>query len=64
LKENEEDLVEQYKKEIETQFEEAEKHAPYELDDVFKYTFVDMPDELKRQKKEYEDYLQWKEVVK
>lgn len=64
LKENEEDLVEQYKKEIEAQFEEAEKHAPYELDDVFKYTFVDMPDELKRQKKEYEDYLQWKEVVK
>ena len=64
LKGNEDELVAQYKKDIEAQFEAAEKHAPYTLDDVFKYTFVDMPDELKKQKKEYENFLQWKEVAK
>ncbi len=64
LKENEDELVAQYKKDIEAEFEKAEQHAPYELEDVFKYTFVDMPDELKRQKKEYENFLQWKEVAK
>jgi pyruvate dehydrogenase E1 component alpha subunit len=64
LKENEDKLVEEYKKEIEARFEEAENHSPYELDDIFKYTFVDIPEDLNKQKKEYENYLKWKESVK
>lgn len=61
---NEDSLIEQFKKEIDTQFEAAEKHEPYLLEDVFRFTFRDMPDELKRQKKEYEEFLKWKEARK
>ena len=63
-KEDEEQLIAQYKKEVERQFEEAENHEPYQLDDVFKNMYVDMPDELKRQKVEYENFLAWKEARK
>lgn len=63
-KEDEEQLIAQYKKEVERQFEEAENYEPYQLDDVFKYMYVDMPDELKRQKVEYENFLAWKEARK
>lgn len=62
--EDETALIAQYKKEIDLQFEAAEQHTPYELDDVFKYTFTDMPEELQRQKKEYEAFLTWKEQRK
>jgi pyruvate dehydrogenase E1 component alpha subunit len=58
---DEKNLIEAYKKEGEKQFEEAENYTPYALDDVFKYTYVDMPDDLKRQKEEYEQFLRWKE---
>ena len=63
-KEDEEQLIAQYKKEVERQFEEAENHKAYELDDVFNYMYVDMPDELKRQKVDYENFLAWKEARK
>jgi pyruvate dehydrogenase E1 component alpha subunit len=63
-KEDEDQLVLQYKKEIERQFEEAENYKPYELDDVFKFMYTDMPDDLKRQKVEYENFLAWKEARK
>ncbi len=59
--EDEEKLTEQYKQEVERQFEEAEKTPPHTLDDVFRYTHYEMPDELRRQKDEYEKYLLWKE---
>lgn len=62
--EDEEQMVLQYKKEIERQFEEAENHAPYLLEDVFKFMYTDMPDDLKKQKVEYEKFLAWKEARK
>jgi pyruvate dehydrogenase E1 component alpha subunit len=55
-------LADEYKKEVDRQFTEAENHEPYKLEDVFKYTYVDMPDDLKRQQMEYEKFLKWKEA--
>ncbi len=60
-KENEEKLIEAYKLEVDKQFEEAENFTPYQLDDVFQHMYVEMPDDLKRQKTEYEQFLTWKE---
>ena len=61
---DEEKLIEKYKMEIEQQFTEAENFPPYQLEDVFRYMYVDMPDDLKKQKAEYEKFLKWKEVKK
>ena len=63
-KENEEELIEQYKMDVDKQFEEAENFVPYKLSDAFDYMYVDMPDDLKRQKSEYEQFLTWKESRK
>ena len=52
-------LVEEYKKEVDRQFLEAENHPPYQLDDVFNYLYADMPEDLKQQKVEHERFLQW-----
>lgn len=53
-----------YKQEIDQQFQDAEKNKSYPLEDVFAYMYTDMPDELKRQKAEYEQFLSWKEKRK
>jgi pyruvate dehydrogenase E1 component alpha subunit len=53
----EDELVAEYKKQIDSSFEAAEQHPEYKLDDVFAYMYSDMPDELKRQKNIYENYL-------
>lgn len=58
--ENEEELVEQFKEEVDKEFTAAENFRPYELDEVFKYMYTEMPDELKRQKDEYEQFLNWR----
>ncbi|MGV8963839.1 MAG: pyruvate dehydrogenase (acetyl-transferring) E1 component subunit alpha [Candidatus Saccharimonadaceae bacterium] len=63
-KEDEEKLIAQKKKDVDKEFLEAENFTPYPLDDVFKYMYVDMPDDLKRQKSEYEQFLNWKEKRK
>jgi len=63
-KENEEKLIEEYKLEVEKQFTEAENFRPYPLEDVFRYMYTDMPDDLKRQKADYEQFLKWKEIRK
>lgn len=55
-------LIEQYKKEVDRQFEEAENYPAYPLEDVFKYQYVEMPDILKKQMVEHEKYLKWKEA--
>ena len=47
---------------VSRQFTEAENYPPYKLEDVFKYTFTDMPDILKKQQVEYENFLKWKEA--
>jgi len=61
-KEDEEKLVEKFRSEIDKQFSEAENMPPYQLEDVFRYMYVDLPDDLKRQQTDYEQYLKWKEV--
>ncbi len=63
-KEDEEKLLEKYKNEIDQQFTEAENFKPYQLDDVFRYMYVDMPDDLKKQKAEYEKFLKWRDIKK
>ena len=60
-KENEEQLIEEYKLEIDKQFTEAENFTTYPLEDVFQYMYVDMPDILKKQKADYELFQNWKE---
>ena len=56
-----EKLTEEYKQQINQQFLDAEQNKSYPHEDVFKFMFSDMPDELKRQKTEYEQFLRWKE---
>jgi pyruvate dehydrogenase E1 component alpha subunit len=63
-KEDEEKLIQDYKTEIDRQFSEAEATTPYQLEDVFRFMYVDLPDDLKRQQAEYEQFLKWKEVKK
>lgn len=54
---DEEELIKQYKKHIDSEFEAAENHPEYKIDDVFGYMYEELPDELKRQKNAYENYL-------
>lgn len=60
----EQTLMEQYKKEVDRCFDEAENAPPTTLDDVFKYTYVDIPEDLKVQQMEHEKFLKWKEAQK
>jgi pyruvate dehydrogenase E1 component alpha subunit len=60
-KENEEKLIEEYKLEVDKQFSEAENFTPYKLEDVFNYMYTDMPDILKKQKADYQQFQNWKE---
>jgi len=57
-------LTEQFKKEVDTSFEAAEAAPPYQLEDVFKYTYAEMPEDLKMQQMEHEKFLKWKEIRK
>ncbi len=57
----ESELIEQYKKEVDRQFDEAENSPATQLEDVFKYMYADMPEDLKVQQMEYEKFLKWKE---
>lgn len=62
--ENDIPLLEDYKKEIEKEFAIYESHPPYPVEDVFKYHYQDIPEELKQQQAAYEKFLKWKEVQK
>lgn len=53
----EEELINQYKKAIDLEFEAAEQYPEYKIDDVFGHMYETMPDELKRQKHIYESFL-------
>ncbi|MBS3769345.1 MAG: pyruvate dehydrogenase (acetyl-transferring) E1 component subunit alpha [Bacteroidales bacterium] len=57
----EEKINQQYKKEVERQFEEAENYGEYPLEDVFNYQYSEMPDDLKKQLYDHEKFLKWKE---
>lgn len=63
-KEDEEKLIEEYKLEVDKQFTEAENYSPYQLEDVFKYMYEDMPEVLKKQKADYQLFQSWKENKK
>jgi pyruvate dehydrogenase E1 component alpha subunit len=58
---DEEKLTEGYKLEIDNQFTEAENFTPYLLEDIFQYMYTEMPDILKKQKTDYEQFQHWKE---
>lgn len=60
----ESEIIEQFKKEVDRQFVEAENYGPYKLNDVFDYMFVEKTDILKSQQAEYENFLKWKEGKK
>lgn len=56
----EERITEEYRKEIDRQFVETEKSVQYPLEDVFKYMYAEMPQDLRDQQIEHEKFLQWK----
>ena len=60
----EERISEEYKKEIDRQFVETEETVQYPLEDVFKYTYAEMPQDLRDQQIEHEKFLQWKTARK
>ncbi|TSA33028.1 MAG: pyruvate dehydrogenase (acetyl-transferring) E1 component subunit alpha [Porphyromonadaceae bacterium] len=59
--EDEKRLEDQYRSEIDRIFVEAESQPAYPLEDVFKYMYAEMPDDLRKQQVEHEKFLQWKE---
>jgi len=60
----EEKLIEQYKEEVDRQFNEAENQDAYPLEDVFKYQYEEMPDDLKEQMRAHKNFLKWREEQK
>ncbi len=60
--EAEQKLIEDYKKEIDRQFIEAESYGPVLAEDIFKYTYAEIPADLNEQMVEYQKFLQWKEA--
>ena len=54
-------LTEEYREQINQQFQDAEQNKTYPHEEVFAYMYADMPDDLKRQRAEYEQFLSWKE---
>lgn len=61
---DEANLVAQFKNEVDRAFAEAEATPAYKLEDVFKYTYAEMPEDLKIQQMEHEKFLKWKELKK
>jgi pyruvate dehydrogenase E1 component alpha subunit len=61
---DDEPLVEEYKKEVDKEFAVYENYPPYPVEDVFKYQFKEMPEDLKQQQIAYEKFLNRKEGQK
>ena len=57
-------LTDEYSKEIDRQFIETEETVQYPLEDIFKYMYSEMPQELRDQQVEHEKFLQWKNARK
>ncbi len=57
-------LIDEYEKEIDRQFMETEQTVQYPLEDAFKYTYAEMPQDLRDQQIEHEKFLQWKNARK
>jgi pyruvate dehydrogenase E1 component alpha subunit len=62
--EQENKLVDEYEKEIDRQFIETEQTVQYPLEDAIKYTYAEMPQDLRDQQIEHEKFLQWKNARK
>lgn len=60
-KKEEEKLLAQYKKQVDTEFKKFEDSSPYKLEDCFKYLYDEMPDDLREQQVRYERYINWME---
>jgi len=60
----EEKLIPDYKKEIDRQFIEAENYGEYKVDDVFDNLYAEMPEDLKKQKEDYKNFLKWRDSQK
>jgi pyruvate dehydrogenase E1 component alpha subunit len=60
--EQDEPLLESFKKEVDKEFAVYENYPAYKLEDVFKYNYKDMPEDLKQQQMAYEKFLNWKEA--
>lgn len=58
---DEQQLIDEYRTQLDDEFREAEKSKSYPIDDIFDYVFADKPEELKRQQKEYREFISWKE---
>lgn len=58
--EEEEAIIPQFKEEVDRQFIAAENYGPYPKEDVFKYLYAEMPEELKEQERQYDLFLKWK----
>lgn len=58
---DERELEDQYRSEVDRIFVEAENQPAYPLEDVFKYMYAEMPDDLKKQQSEHAEFLKWKE---
>lgn len=56
----EEKIIPQFKEEVDRQFIEAENYGPYPKEDIFKYLYAEMPDDLHDQERQYDRFLQWK----
>lgn len=54
-------ILAEFKREVDSQFSEAENYTPYPYQDVFDYMYAEMPDDLKAQKVEFEKFLNWKD---
>ena len=61
---DDEKLIEGYKKEVDAKFIEYENSPEYDLNDVFDHMYEDIPEDLKKQKIEYEKYLNWERGAK
>lgn len=54
-------MLKEFRKEIDKEFSFNENYPAYKVEDVFKYLYADMPDDLKLQQINYEKYLNWQE---
>lgn len=59
---DEDALIAEYKESIDAEFSKAEELSVYPLEEAFDHMYVDMPDDLRRQKAEYEQFIKWKEA--
>mgnify|MGYP000846016114 FL=1 len=57
-------LVDEYEKEIDRQFIETEQTVQYPLEDAIRFTYAEMPQDLRDQQIEHEKFLQWKNARK